>query len=322
MDNKEVNWIEKRGRLFLKDVLPLNTPLKIEVEPSFGCNFKCIYCLCSQKTDSSQFMSLDLFDKIINGAKKFPKKIKSFNFTGRGEPMLNKNIYEMIKKANNIAEETVLITNGSLLTRDNADKLIDANIKIIRVSLQGINEQDYYDISRFKINFNNFLNNLKYLYEHKKDTKLFLKMPDISIATDNRKKIFYELFQDKSDFLVIQNIDNLTDKIDYSNIVISPNTNNVIVCPQPFYSIYVNYKGECFPCCHTEYTRLKIDTISDSTNIYDIWNSNNLKDFRITQLKSQRYSIEECSKCNILNYYYNIYDYIDEYKNDLLKKYL
>lgn len=51
--NKEVNWIEHRGRVFLKDVLPLNTPFKIEVEPTSACNFKYILQIFNRKNKAS-----------------------------------------------------------------------------------------------------------------------------------------------------------------------------------------------------------------------------------------------------------------------------
>ncbi|MDA0036155.1 radical SAM protein [Brachyspira hyodysenteriae] len=73
-----------------------------------------------------------------------------------GEPLLNKNIYNMIPKANEIANDTVLVTNGSLLTKENSDKLIESNIKTIRISLQGINEEDYYKTCGYKIDFKSF----------------------------------------------------------------------------------------------------------------------------------------------------------------------
>ncbi|WP_028329682.1 radical SAM/SPASM domain-containing protein [Brachyspira alvinipulli] len=319
---KEVNWIEYRGRVYLKDVLPLDTPFKIEIEPTSACNFKCIYCRHSAVNIKPEFMTMETFDKIIEGAKKFPKKIKTFNFVGIGEPLLNKYIYEMIPKANEIANDTVLVTNGSLLTEENSNKLIKSGIKTIRVSLQGINSEDYYKTCAYKINFKKFLNNIKYLYENKPDTmKLFLKMPDIAINTEVKKKIFYELFEDKCDYLTIQNIGNLYNNIDYSNIIINKNSksNSLLVCPQPFYFILINVNGYVYPCCHA-YDDFYIGNIYEQS-LVNIWNGEKLKKLRIEHLNGNRNKIPICKNCDILNYFYNEYDDIDNYTEELLKKY-
>lgn len=268
---KEVNWIEHRGRVYLKDVLPLDTPFKIEIEPTSACNFKCIYCRHSQVKIKPEFMSMDIFDKIVSGIKKFPNKIKTFNFCGIGEPLLNSNIYEMIVKANEIADDTVLVTNGSLLTQENSDKLIEAGIKTIRVSLQGINEDDYLKTSGYRINFNEFLSNLEYLNNNKgKQTKLYLKMPDIAIATEKRKKLFYELFEDKCDYLIIQNIGNLFYDRNLSDIIINEVKDyNLNICPQLFYLLLISVSGSVYPCC-TMHENVKVGDINYNS-IFEIW---------------------------------------------------
>ena len=184
--------------------------------------------------------------------------------------MLNKNIYEMILKADEVADDVVLITNGALLTEENSNKLIETGIKTIRVSLQGISEEDYQKTCGYKINFNNFLNNLEYLYKNKSEkTKLYLKIPDIAINTDERKNLFHKLFDDKCDYLVIQNIGNLFHDLDYSNIIINYPQNKINVCPQLFYLLIIDATGFVYPCC-AMHNDIKVGDINYN-NIVEIW---------------------------------------------------
>lgn len=325
---KEINWIEHRGRVYLKDVLPLDTPFKIEIEPTSACNFKCIYCRHSSVKIKPEFMSMEIFDKIISDIKKFPNKIKTFNFVGIGEPLLNKNIYEMILKAKEVSNDVVLITNGSLLTRENSNKLIATGIKTIRVSLQGINEGDYLDICGYKINFNEFLSNLEYLYKNKSEsTKLYLKMPDIAINTKKRKELFYELFKNKCDYLVIQNITNNWEEVDFSFIkqneknVIGSKNKKIDICYFPFYTMSVDKQGVVFPCCHT-YGDISLGNVIND-NIFDIWRGTKLNKFRINLLSKFKDNINNtCKNCLIPYSYYNKWDDLDDYKEYLLKKYI
>ncbi|WP_085169322.1 radical SAM/SPASM domain-containing protein [Brachyspira hyodysenteriae] len=323
---KEINWINHINRNYLKEILPLNTPLKVEIEPTSACNFKCIYCRHSSVNIKPEFMTMEIFNKIYNGVKKFNKRIKSFNFAGIGEPLLNKNIYEMIKKANELSEDTVLITNGSLLNKENSDKLIESNIKTVRISLQGVDKNDYYKISNYNIDFQKFLDNLEYFYKNKKEgTKLFLKMPDIAIKTDEKRNKFYKLFEDKCDFLTIQNICDFFSEVDYSNMelndknILGNDSKEILVCHFPFYSIYVDKSGIVFPCCHI-YGDLDIGDINKES-LFDIWNGKKLYDFRIDLLTKHTINMSVCSTCTNAKSYTNQYDYLDDSIDDLLNKY-
>lgn len=72
---KEINWIERRKRNYLKEVLPLDTPYTIILEPIKACNFKCVYCVYSSSKIKSDIMSLELFKKAISGLDRFSKKL-------------------------------------------------------------------------------------------------------------------------------------------------------------------------------------------------------------------------------------------------------
>lgn len=326
MSNKVIDWIEHRNRLYLKDILPLDIPLKVEIEVSSGCNFKCIYCRHSSVDIKSEFMTMEIFDKIYNGVKKFNKKVKSFNFAGVGEPMLNKNIYDMIKKSNELSNDTVLITNGSLLNKENADKLIDSEIKTIRVSLQGLDSDEYYRTCKYKIDFQKFLDNLEYLYKNKKKcTQLHLKMPDICIRTDEKKKLFFELFEERCDYLNIQNITEFFHEVDYSSMdlnnknILGYDLKEVLVCHFPFYSIYVDKSGIVYPCDHM-YGDMDIGDLNENS-LYDIWNGKKLKNLFIDLLTKHTINLPICKNCTNAKCYTNKYDYLDDCIDDLLKKY-
>ena len=327
--NKNINWLEHRGRVYLKDVLPLDTPLKIEVEPTSACNFRCIYCRHSAVKIKPEFMTMETFDKIIKGIKKFPNKIKSFNFAGVGEPLLNKNIYNMIKKANEVSDNTVLITNGSLLDKNNSNKLIDSEISTIRISLQGLSDIDYYNVAKYKINIETFINNIKYIYQNKKEkTKLYLKMPDISVKTPELKEKFDMLFSNIADYICIENISNHWEELDYSFLDLqSENTKHICgyqikdikVCYYPFYMLAIDKLGFVYPCCHM-YDNFYLNNINDN-DLYEIWNGINLKNLRIKLLKNNIKNIKVCSNCNRAEIYYTEYDYLDDSIDYLLDKY-
>lgn len=329
---QEENWINRNQRQFLKDIIPLDMPLSIQIEPTGICNFQCSYCYHSldrSKQRPALNLSLDLFKKFIKDAKEFPRKLKSITFCGGGEPLLNNDIYEMISLANTIAEETVILTNGSLLTKERTQKIIDSNLSTLRISLQGICCEDYKNNCNYDINFNQFIENIEYFYKNKKNTKLILKMPDIAINTEEKKQKFYELFNDKCDSLTIQIISNLVQEIDYKNIQINSNNSlyggkleNIEVCPQIFFTMILDQQGNIFPCSDAYYnlTSPKIGNIK-TNSLKEIWESNTLKNLRCEHLKGNRCKLNSCKNCTHINALNNEFDNIDNYKDILLAKF-
>jgi radical SAM protein with 4Fe4S-binding SPASM domain len=325
---KKESWIEKR--IYLNDVVPLRTPLCIKIDPTRSCNFKCIYCGHSTSDPSIKdggTMTLETFEKFIAGFT-FPEKARSITFAGLGEPLLNKKLPEMIRLSKKIADETILVTNGSLLTESMADKLIDAGLDTVRISLQGLNAFDYKRIGGVEIDFDRFLEQLIYFYNNKKDTEIWVKMPDIALNTKEKRNMFETLFSDKSDHRMIQTIGPLFSCVDYSKMGLNKDNtvfqelplNDVCVCPTSFYLIYLIPDGSVFPCFEIQFRDLIMGNINDDS-IYNIWNGRKMTDFRYEHLKKTWKNINICNECTSPMYFNNSYDNIDNSRERLLDVY-
>lgn len=88
-------------------------------------------------------MSIDMFTKILSDLKDLTgaagKKIKQMGLFWMGEPFLNKKIFDFIRlaKESNVAEKILITTNGSLITKENADEIISSGLDIMLVSIYG-----------------------------------------------------------------------------------------------------------------------------------------------------------------------------------------
>lgn len=330
---KEKSWINRNQRKNLRDIIPLETPLSLEVEPTGYCNFQCSYCnhsLCKEKQRPTKYLSLDLYKKFVSDAKEFPNKIKTVTLAGGGEPLLNNDIYEMISLTKEIANETCILTNGSLLNKERIHKLIDSGLDTLRVSLQGICKEDYKKVCNFNIDFEKFITNLAYLYENKGHTKIVLKMPDIAIDTEERKQKFHDLFDDKCDSLIIQVISKLVNDIDYTDIQVHSDESlygeklqKIQVCPRVFMTMTMDQEGNIYPCSHSYYdmTTPKIGNIANNT-LKEIWNSEELKTLRINHLEGKRFCLNSCKDCDHINALNNQFDNLDDCREEILKKFL
>lgn len=142
-------------------VNPRSNPEKASfwIDVTNQCNFRCTYCYVDRKKeiiDSNKFK--DLFDKLMNQKKDYPFKEIVLILAG-GEPLLYfdtlkkliKAIQQIQNKYKEIKIETLIISNGSLLTKEKAVYLKENRIKMA-ISLDGIEE--YNDKTRQLINGN------------------------------------------------------------------------------------------------------------------------------------------------------------------------
>ena len=89
-----------KGKLDLKDNIPLETPYVIYIEPSGFCNFKCKFChqyeYPEKMKELASLMSFETVENLVSGLKKFGQKVKLIRICGQGEPLINKNLGKYI----------------------------------------------------------------------------------------------------------------------------------------------------------------------------------------------------------------------------------
>lgn len=136
--------VEPNGQgLFLH---PSITALKrVYVEATNQCNLNCSMCMRNIWDVEYGSMSLETFERILAGLRDWPQKPELF-LGGYGEPLSHPHILEMIGQAKQLGHRVSLITNGILLTEDVACKLIDLNLDMLWVSLDGASPECYLDV--------------------------------------------------------------------------------------------------------------------------------------------------------------------------------
>lgn len=121
-----------------------NYPSRIYLETTTRCNLNCSMCV---KHSSGSGMTegdfnINLFPALEPGLRKAGTLILS----GIGEPVLYANLEDLIKKARHVMPTDSTIgfqTNGMLINREKAAKLIDAGLDTICISLDSSNPVTY-----------------------------------------------------------------------------------------------------------------------------------------------------------------------------------
>ncbi len=119
--------------------------LTLTYEISRACNLRCRFCYNAWKMDDraeteeiSTRDSLRLLEKVIDET-----GCSEITLSG-GEPLLRKDIFEIIRFVKKRGVKVALVTNGTLITKDVADKCISEGVDVFQVSLLS-DERDLHD---------------------------------------------------------------------------------------------------------------------------------------------------------------------------------
>ncbi len=321
------DYREYNKKTMLADVIPLDSPYLIQISCSDFCNFKCKFCFQSRGMEALRqddfrpgVMTMETFKKLADQVRVFPTKVKAFRFTGFGEPLMNKYLPQMITyaKQKDLAEKVTIFTNGLLLTPQLNNQLIESGLDEVMLSLEGLSSEKYLEITKTQVDFEQLVENIGHLYEHRHSCKIFAKIIDIGLTDEDK---FHTIFDQISDLAFVEYASNAYSNVEYTkeiekNYVGEKPDKKVDVCHLPFYYMYVNWNGDV-SSCHLDYTKsICFGNIHDES-IVDIWNGKTMNEFRQLQLRKERYTHPVCSECNWVSVcacgiYENIIDHAAE----------
>ena len=141
------------------------------------CNFKCSFCFQADVLGKKEkgfphgMMKMDLFKKTVDDLKSFPEKIKKIKIGNHGEPTLHPLLPKFIEYArkSNVSEMIEVFTNGSKLGPKLNKELVDSGLQRINISLEGLSSERYLKVAGAKINWEDFVKNIKDLYDYSRN---------------------------------------------------------------------------------------------------------------------------------------------------------
>lgn len=116
--------------------------MQLQIEPLNVCDAACVFCPYISMKRSHRLMSMDLFHKIIDEAAGI-SRLAEITLTGLGETLLDPHLDERLayvrSKLPNIKLD--LFTNGTRLTVERYQRLKDAGLTILYVSLNAVSHK-------------------------------------------------------------------------------------------------------------------------------------------------------------------------------------
>lgn len=329
------------NRQVLRDVLPLAKPFTVLIEPSSLCNFKCVQCFQSVKTESyftqnKSHMPLERFERVIRQLQAWPGvKHKVLKLAIYGEPMVNPMFCDMVRiaKAADVADRVETTTNASLLTRAVAESLVESQLDYARVSIYGCDQEHHKAVTGAKTPLDTIHDNLRVLREVKRragSERPFVscKMMD-AYGPENER--FLTRFSDVADeayidkphtWIRVDGVDFM--KNFYGEAVgtavadFESHSTERIACPMAFTTMAVRSNGAVAPCCVDYIGGTNLGNV-DETTLQELWSSNAWLEFQKMQLENRKDENSSCARCDIYRSNHYTRDSIDGFPVEKLR---
>ena len=160
MNKQQINIIDSFGREH--DYLRISLTER--------CNLRCMYCMPEEGVhlkENSKYMSKD---EILLLANSFVKLgVKKIRLTG-GEPLVRKDVAEIISELAKLDVELAITTNGILIDKY-LNIFIDSGLKSINVSLDSLKKGKFKELTRRNY-FDKVMSNIELLIENNFHVKL------------------------------------------------------------------------------------------------------------------------------------------------------
>ena len=321
--------VTRNERHPLEEVVPLDTPYIIYIDPSGACNFKCNFCPCNTSDymakERHKIMDMALFKKIVEDMKSFPQKIRVVYLFAFGEPLVNKHIIKMIQylRDSNVCDEIRMYTNGAMLNPVLNSRLADSGIDLIRVSVNALEGESYQELCGVTLDYDEYYNNLRDLYQKtRQKAKVAIRLANATIKKQKQLKQFYEMYGPISDYIFTEDIFDgwpAFEEVVIPKGVIQTNSwdwrkKSHKICTYSLTTMTIHSNGWVSPCCADWKFGAVYGDVSRSS-VKEIWNSPELRQMQLVHLKQIKGQYPICDTCTM-----RTVDSIDDVADIIIKR--
>jgi radical SAM protein with 4Fe4S-binding SPASM domain len=246
-------------------------PSVVEVSESGTCNRSCAFCPRSNPNypDIKEFVDPNLVEKLSRQLNEVNFK-GIFLFSGFVEPLLDKNIFELITIVNkNLPQARVeMVTNGDALNETRLTKLFNSGLKTVLISV----------------------------YDGKEDADRFEALCKIVGLDDDQFVIRHRYLPEEKDFgITLSNRAGMMEEAEFP--VQSRREPMKSPCHYPHYTFFMDYNGDVLLCPHDWGKKLVIGNMNKQ-DFLDIWTGEMALQSRRRLTKADR-AFDPCATCDV-----------------------
>lgn len=245
-------------------------PSEVEISESGTCNRVCSFCPRSDPSypDIKEFIKDHLHNKLCNELYELGFS-GTIRYSGFVEPLLDKNIFNLIKNAKNITKKAniELVTNGDVLNEKRLYKLFENGLDRLLISVYDTQE----DVKKFESLAKKCNLSEKILVRD----RTLPPEEDFGITLSNRAGMLKN-----AEHKVLP----LEKKLDKP-------------CYYPAYTFFMDYNGDVLMCAH-DWGKKRILGNLNKSSFLDLWTSIYAKQSRSMLINGKR-NISPCNVCDV-----------------------
>lgn len=287
-------------------------PVVLMVEPASYCDMTCPMCpvVLNRTRRPPVRLEFEVFEKLME---EIGRELALITFWNFGEPLLNPDLFRMIRWAKRDRIFCAVSSNLLSLEAGRTEELLESGLDYLIVSFDGASEETYEKF-RGKGNFRPVVENLRRLLDRRSELGLnrpfvnlqFIVMKDNEHEIGAIRKFARDIGVDKLSlkkftYVSEETRDFLPGREDY---VLGKYKQSAPMnfCSRPWTSTVLSADGEIVPCCGDLDFRHRFGNLSDpDLNFADIWNGEKYRAFR-ARIARDINSIETCRSCPSTDY--------------------
>lgn len=300
-------WGNSKSSREKYDQLP-DFPNYIDIEMTNLCNFRCLMCPTGTRSlsRSSGMMDEGLFYRILDQIKEHKTPLR---FIRWGEPTMHPKLLEFLRAAKSHGIICHMNTNGSKMTDELMQALIEIPLDSIKFSFQGVDQKSYREMRNIDY-YDDLLAVVRRLYDMRGERDY----PYIQVSTT----ITYEPRQMVQSFL--KHVAPFTDRatvgmtllshLDMDKVFLGEEEMKTLEhlrsqerilkkhpeCPEVFEKLSINWDGTVTACCGDSDNLMPIGDLREQS-LEDIWRGERLKHYRDLLVDMRHDEIPMCSTC-------------------------
>jgi radical SAM protein with 4Fe4S-binding SPASM domain len=263
--------VEDKIQLFDYKGLKLPLPTEIEISESGTCNRSCSFCPRSAEDfiDKKEFITNELHEKLCKELQVLNYK-GTIRYSGFVEPMLDKNIYNLINMVKNFLPDSnvEMVTNGDPLNLKRLEKLFQSGLNRILISA----------------------------YDGKEDADKLEDLCKSANLSSDQYIVRHRYYSEEKDFgITLSNRSGLMENAEFKIKSLKEPLKNP--CYIPSYTFFLDYQGDVLMCPHDWGKKVILGNLNKE-NLTEIWFSKKSMQIRKMLNKSNR-NFTPCNVCDV-----------------------
>lgn len=275
-------------------------PPLVQIEPTSICNYRCVFCyqtdlsFTSPKNGYMGLMPLELFKRTVD---ELEGNVEAITLASRGEPLMHKQIVEMLDYLAGKFLAVKINTNASYLDEERCHAILRAGVNTLVFSADAAKEPLY---SQFRVrgNLEKVMANVKLFHDireqHYPDSRTITRVSGVKFSEEQDIDEMEDAWGGLVDQVAFVRYN------PWENTYEQPINDVEEPCSEFWRRVFVLWDGTMAPCDVDYKATLGVGKVGQDGGVSDLWRSERYEGWRRFHLARQRRSVSPCNRCTVV----------------------